>query len=85
MLPHFVSVCIYIEKKKNIKLVNHHTDAIFLSPNRTGVGPHVGYPLNAFRPPLLLQACQEMTLIFLDCAEFISAICRILARLCGTN
>ena len=29
MLPHFVSVCIYIEKKKNIKLVNHHTDIQF--------------------------------------------------------
>ena len=29
MLPHFVSVCIYIEKKKNIKVVNHHTDIQF--------------------------------------------------------
>ena len=28
---------------------------------------------------------QEMALIFLGCAEFISVICRILAHLCGTN
>ena len=44
MLPHFVSVCIYIEKKKNIKLVNHHTDIqFFFRRIGQGVGLHVGY------------------------------------------
>ena len=42
-------------KKKNIKLANHHTDIQFFFAESDRLGPHVGYSLNAFRPPLLFS------------------------------
>ena len=47
MLPHFVSICIYIEKKKNIKLVNHHTDLQFFF-HRIGQGWVLVWAISVF-------------------------------------